>query len=126
MKKVFLILTTVLFLFSCSNNENKNSPVAPPDDNIAKNLVVDTNSSCFIDNIKVKVLVTHNDNSTEVIGSLSKQPNFEKCLKPNTKTWCLYDAKTDSTISTNVKSFKFLESYLDSENYFICQKSLIK
>lgn len=125
MKKIFLILSVVLFSFSCKNKTKQSTPDVPKE-NVAEQLVVDTTSICYGESFKLKVLVIHNDNITETIVNLKEQPNFVRCQKPNTKIWCLNDNQTDTTISKNVKSFKVIENYFDSVCYFECQKNLIK
>jgi len=123
MKKLLLILSLVLFSFACKNNKNHSVP--EPTKTTVQQLIVDTNSTCYKQSFKFKVLVTHNDKSTETLSGLSKQPSFVKCEKPNDKKWCLID-ENKNLLSNNVGSFKVTENYFDSTCYFECQKSLIK
>ena len=123
MKKVILILVAALTLVACKNKNqntpNTNSP-GVENQNIVKQIVIDTNSICYQESFVFDILVTHNDGGTETIKGLSEQPNVAECPKGTGTKWCLLDEKTDAVLTKDVKSFKVLVHRFDSTQYFIC------
>jgi len=123
MKKVILILVAALTLVACKNKNqntpNTNSP-GVENQNIVKQIVIDTNSICYQESFVFDILVTHNDGGTETIKGLSEQPNVAECPKGTVAKWCLLDEKTDAVLTKDVKSFKVLVHRFDSTQYFIC------
>ena len=123
MKKVILILVAALTLVACKNKNqntpNTNSP-GVENQNIVKQIVIDTNSICYQESFVFDILVTHNDGGTETIKGLSEQPNVAECPKGTGTKWCLLDEKTDAVLTKDVKSFKVLVYRFDSTQYFIC------
>lgn len=123
MKKVILILAAALTLVACKNkNQNTPSTNSPgvENQNIVKQIVIDTNSICYQESFVFDILVTHNDGGTETIKGLSEQPNVAECPKGTGAKWCLLDEKTDAVLTKDVKSFKVLVHRFDSTQYFIC------
>jgi len=123
MKKVILILVAALTLVACKNkNQNTPSTNSPgvENQNIVKQIVIDTNSICYQESFVFDILVTHNDGGTETIKGLSDQPNVAECPKGTGVKWCLFDEKTDMVLTKDVKSFKVLVHRFDSTQYFIC------
>ena len=123
MKKVVLILAAALILVACKN-KNQNNPATggsgEQNQNIAKQLVIDTTCICYKESFVYDVLVTHTNNSTDTLKSLTEQPNVVECPKGVGSKWCLLDDEKDIVLSSDVKSFKVLVHRFDTAQYVIC------
>lgn len=123
MKKVVLILAAALTLVACKN-KNQNNPATggsgEQNQNIAKQLVIDTTCICYKESFVYDVLVTHTNNSTDTLKSLTEQPNVVECPKGVGSKWCLLDDEKDIVLSSDVKSFKVLVHRFDTAQYVIC------
>lgn len=123
MKKVVLILAAALTLVACKN-KNQNNPATggsgEQNQNIAKQLVIDTTCICYKESFVYDILVTHTNNSTDTLKSITEQPNVVECPKGVGSKWCLLDDEKDIVLSSDVKSFKVLVHRLDTAQYVIC------
>lgn len=123
MKKVVLILAAALTLVACKN-KNQNNPATggsgEQNQNIAKQLVIDTTCICYKESFVYDVLVTHSNNSTDTLIGLVEQPLVMECPKGVGSKWCLIDDEKDELLSSDVKSFKVLVHRFDTAQYVIC------
>lgn len=124
MKKVILVLAAAAFVLVTCKNKNQNSPVTggsnEQNQNITKEIFVDTNSICYKESFLYDVLVTHTNNTTDTLKGLTEQPNVTECPKGVGAKWCLIDDEKDILLSSDVKSFKVLGKRFDYPTYTIC------
>lgn len=122
MKKLILILLTVVSIFSCKNDKKDpqgNSPLTVEE---KQNLVIDINSTCYSESFRYEILVNHSNGKQDTIKGLKEQPNVSECPKEKGVRWCLYDDVTDNLISVDVKSFRVLTHKFDTTEYIICSQ----